>query len=338
MSSLKKILIGVVIVAVAGGAYVYIQNDGNNEAQNADKNITVVIVNPGGATYTALFDGFQDALKGVSRTGGTLSIVYKNAEGSQEKLKELVSEAVLLNPTLIATVSSPPTLQALNETKESKIPILAVLGDPTKHGYITSLQSSETNLTGIAQQSIELTPKRFEILKEIVPTVKKVAVFYDTTCGPTKDARPIANAAAPKLGLTLVEFPLTTPSRDQISEALKVVNAKDFDAIMFYPHGTLFSKSDLFLDKARAENLPIVMPDEIALKSGAIASYGPDYYTMGKQLARQAEKIFNGVLPQDIPFEQALDITLVIDTGNAEKLGIKIKNDILERADKVTAY
>ncbi len=338
MSFFKKILIGVVILAAAGGTYLYMQSGGNNEAQEEDKNLTVVIVNPGGATYTALFQGFQDALKEVTRANSTLSIVYKNAEGSQEKLKELISEAVLLNPTLIATVSSPPTLQALNETKESKIPILAVLGDPTKHGYITSLQSSETNLTGIAQQSIELTPKRFEILKEIVPKAKKVAVFYDTTCGPTKDARPIANAAAPKLGLTLVEFPLTTPSRDQVSEALKVVNAKDFDAVMFYPHGTLFSKADLFLDKARAEKLPIVMPDEIALEKGAIASYGPDYYSMGKQLARQAEKIFKGVLPQDIPFEQALDITLVIDTGNAEKLGITIQNDILERADKVTAH
>ena len=82
------------------------------------------------------------------------------------------------------TISGPPTFQALKET--NSVPILTAIGDPVEHGYIKSIQSSETNLTGIAQQNIELTPKRFELLKEMIPSVKRVAVFYDTTCGPTK--------------------------------------------------------------------------------------------------------------------------------------------------------
>ncbi|MBI5078352.1 MAG: ABC transporter substrate-binding protein [Candidatus Yonathbacteria bacterium] len=334
MSIFQKsaVIIALIFTAVAGYWY---WSSGTGVRINRKFSQSIVIVDPGGASFAELFRGFQETLKATHPDSALLSIIYMNAEGNQEKLKQFVSEAVSMNPSLIATVSSPPTLQALGETKESKIPILAVLGDPTKHGYITSLQSSGMNLSGIAQQSIELTPKRFEILKELATKVKRVAVFYDTTCGPTKEARPIANAAAPKLGLALVEFPLTTPSRDDLKKALSVVNTKDFDAIMFYPHGTLFSKSDLFLAKAKELKLPIVMPEEGALKDGAVASYGPNYYFIGKQLARQAEKVLNGVDPKDIPFEQAENIQLVIDLKNAKFLDIKIPTTVLERADKV---
>lgn len=336
MNTLQKpvvIIIAFILVAAAGYWY---WSSGPRAQINQKIAQSIVIVDPGGASYAELFRGFQETLKAAHPDStDSLSIIYKNAEGNQEKLKQFVSEAVAMNPSLIATVSSPPTLQALGETKESKIPILSVLGDPTKHGYITSLQSSGMNLSGIAQQSIELTPKRFEILKELAPKVKRVAVFYDTTCGPTKEARPIANAAATKLGLILTEFPLTTPSRDDLKKALSAVNAKDFDAIMFYPHGTLFSKSDLFLAKAKELKLPIVMPEEGALKDGAVASYGPNYYVIGKQLARQAEKILKGVKPEDIPFEQAENIQLIIDLKNAKFLDVKIPTAVLERADKV---
>lgn len=329
------VIVVVLIAILAGVSYWYFSDSGANKKEQP-KTQTVIIVNPGGTTYSELFAGFEEALRATyPGSASALSITTKNAEGNQETLKTMVSEAVAANPSLIVTVSSPPTFQALEETKESKIPILGVLGDPTKHGYITSLQSSGTNLSGIAQQSIELTPKRFEILKEIAPDVKKVAVFYDTTCGPTKVARPIANEAAPKLGLELVEIPLTIPTRDQVAEALKVVNAKDFDAIMFYPHGTLFSKSDLFLAKAREAKLPIVMPDESALASGAIASYGPDYFLMGKQLARQAVKVLRGVDPKDIPFEQAEEVRFIISLQSAKDLGVQIANQVLEHADKV---
>lgn len=333
--SQKSIIIIIVFLLIAGGGYWYLSSGRGSQVKEKPAQ-SVIIVNPGGTTYGELFKGFEEALRATyPGQRSSLTITTKNAEGNQETLKAMVSEAVAANPSLIVTVSSPPTLQALEETKESKIPILAVLGDPTKHGYITSLQSSGTNLSGIAQQSIELTPKRFEILKEISPKVKRVAVFYDTTCGPTKVARPIANAAAPKLGLTLVEFPLTTPTREQVAEALKAVNAKDFDAIIFYPHGTLFSKSDLFLTKAKEAKLPIVMPDESALAKGAIASYGPDYFLMGKQLSRQALKVLSGVDPKDIPFEQAEEVWFIISLQNAKDLGIQIANQVLEHADKV---
>ena len=131
-------------------------------------------VSPGGAAYGKFFAGFQEAIAEINRVNDAeISLVFKNAEGDSQKLKELISEAVVMKPDIIATISSPPTAQALKETKETQIPILTALGDPVEHGYIKSLQSSGTNLAGIAQQNIELTPKRFEILKELVPAAKK---------------------------------------------------------------------------------------------------------------------------------------------------------------------
>lgn len=331
----------IVIIVLAGAGYWYSTNKTKNGNDGVVSNTLakkhkVIIVSPGGVTYAELFKGFEEALRvSYPESASTLTIEIKNAEGSQDALKKMISEAVAEGPSLIVTASSPPTLQALDETKVSKIPILSVLGDPTKHGYIPSLQSSGTNLSGIAQQSIELTPKRFEILKKLFPRVKRVAVFYDTTCGPTKEARPIANAAAPKLGLTLVEFPLTSPTRDQVTQSLKVVNAKDFDAIIFYPHGTLFSKSDLYINKAKEVGIPIIMPDETSLASGAVASFGPDFYLTGKQLTRLAIKVLNGADPKNIPFEQAEDVKFVVSLKSLKALGKEIPNDVIDQVDKV---
>ncbi|MBI5147533.1 MAG: ABC transporter substrate-binding protein [Parcubacteria group bacterium] len=328
------IILGIAAVAAAAGVYWY----GKRAPVVVEKrSFLVIAVNPGGAAYTKFFDGFKEAIAGINgKNDADVSLIFKNAEGDAKKLKELVTAAVVMKPDIIATISGPPTLQALNETKASKIPILTALGDPVEHGYVKSLQSSETNLTGIAQQNIELTPKRFEILKELVPAVKRVAVFYDTGCGPTKKARPIANAAAPVLGLTLTEFPLTDPTRDEVAGALGAVNKRDFDAIIFYPHGTLFSKSDLFLKRAAEEKLPIIMPDEESLASGALASYGPDYFEMGKALGRMAEKIIiGGESPENIPLEQPSKINFIINLAGAKKLGIAIPEAVLKSADRI---
>ncbi len=331
------IVLAVAAIAAAGGVYYWYAK---KEPPVSRRVFLVAAVNPGGAAYGKFFDGFKEALAEISgKNGEEVTLILKNAEGDSKKLKEFISEAAAMRPDIIATISGPPTLQALEETKESKTPILTALGDPVEHGYIKSLQSSETNLTGIAQQNIELTPKRFEILKELVPAVKKVAVFYDTTCGPTKKARPIANAAAPALGLTLTEFPLTAPTRDEVSDALKAVNKKDFDALIFYPHGTFFSKSDLFLKKAVEEKLPIIMPDEESLASGALASYGPSYFEMGKSLGKMAEKILiGGARPESIPFEQPDKIESIVNLETAKKLQISLPEAVIKRADRVVEY
>ena len=325
-------------VAAAGGVYYRYQRQAPVAAPK--RSFLIAAVSPGGAAYGKFFAGFQEAIAEINRVNDAeISLVFKNAEGDSQKLKELISEAVVMKPDIIATISSPPTAQALKETKETQIPILTALGDPVEHGYIKSLQSSGTNLAGIAQQNIELTPKRFEILKELVPAAKKVAVFYDTTCGATKKARPIANAAAPALGLTLTEFPLTNPTSDETAGALEAVSGKDFDALIFYPHGTLFSKSDLFLKKAAEEKLPIIMPDEESLAGGALASYGPSYFKMGKALGKMAEKILiGGARPEDVPFEQPNKIEFIINLTAARKLGISLPEAVLKRADRVVEY
>ena len=262
-----------------------------------------------------------------------VEIIYKDSGGDPDKLKQFIDEAVALNPDAIATISAPPTLALKDKT--SRIPILTALGDPVEHGYIKNLQGSGINIAGVSQKTIELTLKRIEILKRAVPSVKKIAIFYDTTCGPTKKARPVANKQAPELGVELVEFPLTMPSRAELEKELQKVTQKDFDALMFYPHGTLFAKSDLFIKRAKEEKLPIVMPEEASMGDTAIASYGPDYGELGRTLALIARKVLNGEDPGNIPFEQPSSIQFIINEKNAKILGITISENVIEIANKV---
>lgn len=331
----KLIFIGILAVSLGGISW-YVYQRGFPLLTPETHSHTVFFVNPGGPAYENFFNGAEDRLKELHHEKSlSVKINKSDAEGNPETLKTMITEAVKAKPDIIVTISSQPTQQAIKES-DGQIPILSALGDPVEHGYVDSLKESGTNLSGVAQQNISLTPKRLELLKELVPTVKKVAVFYDTTCGPTKKARPIANELAPKIGLELTEFALTNPSRLELEEALKKITKKDYDALIFYPHGTLFSKADLFLKRAREENLPIIMPNEESLSLGAIASYGPSYYEMGRLIARLAEKILTDKIDiKKLPFEQPSIIDFYVSVSNAEKLGITISPEIANKAKLV---
>lgn len=321
-------------VVLTGGALWYVYQKKSPVA--VSHNHTIYLVNPGGPAYQSYFDNVESRLKELHHEGGAdIRFYKKNAEGNPDTLKAMISEAVQAKPDIIVTISSQPTQQAVKES-EGQIPILSTLGDPVEHGYVESLKGSGTNLSGVAQQNISLTPKRLELLKKLDPTIKKVAVFYDTTCGPTKKARPIANELAPQIGLELVEFGLTNPSRAELEEALKQVTKEAYDALIFYPHGTLFAKADLFLKRAQEIGLPIIMPNEESLALGAIASYGPAYSEMGKLTARLAEKILTDKIAIGaLPWEQPNNIDFYVSLSNAEKLGITISPEIANNAKLV---
>lgn len=328
---MKKILLGVgaVLLASFGSWYVYTAY----QVEETKEGYTIYLVNPGGAAYQAYFDAIEYQLNQSSASQKRqIEFVKKDAFGNPETLSSLVLEAVAANPDILITVSSQPTQLAIKESK-GMIPVLSTLGDPVEHGYVESLKGSGTNLGGVAQQNISLTPKRLELLKELVPNIKKVAIFYDTNCGPTKKARPIANALAQKIGVTVTEFPLTNPSREDLEQALAAVTRGEYDGLLFYPHGSLFSKSDLFLKHATQENLPIIMPNEEALEQGAIAVYGPSYADMGKLIARVAEKILTDKLEvKNLPWEQPSTIHYFVSQTNAAKLKIPINQETASKA------
>lgn len=327
----KKITLAIVVVLIIiSGFYYYKAKVSPGESSAAKKNM--LVINPGGTAFSLFLNSFMDEFA-KNNYNDNVNVIYKDSAGDPEKLKQFINEAVELRPDVIVTISAPPTLLLKDKIKD--IPILTALGDPVEHGYIKSLQGSEINIAGISQKTIELTPKRIEILKRAVPSVKKIAIFYDTTCGPTKKARPVANAQAPELGVELVEFPLTMPSRADLDKELQKVSNKDFDALMFYPHGTLFAKSDLFLKRAEEEKLPIIMPEEASIGEVAIASYGPDYAELGRNLVFIARKVLNGENPGNIPFEQPSSIQLVVNEKSAKAIGITIPESVIEIANKV---
>lgn len=331
---MKKIILVALAVVLSGGTLWYVYR--NQSPVAVSHSHTVYLVSPGGPAYESYFENVESRLKEIHHgAGADIRFVSKNAEGNPDTLKAMITEAVQAKPDIIVTISSQPTQQAVKES-EGKIPVLSALGDPVEHGYVDSLKGSGTNLSGVAQQNISLTPKRLELLKELVPTVKKVAVFYDTTCGPTKKARPIASELAPQIGLELTEFGLTNPSRADLEAELKKVTKKDYDALIFYPHGTLFAKADLFLKRATEEGLPIIMPNEEALADGALASYGPSYSEMGKLTARLAEKILTDKIAiGELPWEQPSVIDFYVSLSSAEKLGITISPTIANKAKLV---
>lgn len=296
----------------------------------------VFIISPGEDSFTSFFGKFKEELQQTHYLGDNsdLKMIYRDTRGSEENLGKFINEAISTNPDIIVTISG-VSARAIQE-KIPNIPILAALGDPVENGYVSSLRGSGNNIAGIAYQSVALTPKRLEILKKLSPRkIKRVAIFYDTTNIPTANARSVAAAHAGEIGLELVEFPVTNPTREELALALSRIDHEHYDALMFYPSAGLYMDSDLFLARATKEHLPIVMPDEESTRVGAVASYGPDYADMGRMLAHTANTVLDGTNPAEIPFRQSTKINFVINRKLMKEFGFNICPELGDIATKV---
>jgi len=333
---MRTLAVAVVLFALAvGGGFLYM----NSKTAVLTTIPTIGIINPGGDAFTKFADGF---LAGMAergyREGENIHFEIRNAEGDGDLLPGFIDEFVSADVDALILMAGPSTRYALEQTQT--IPILTIIGSPVHHGYAESLESSGKNLTGIAHTNIELTTKRIELVKEALPEVEKIAVFYDTTCGPTKAFRPLGQQVAEEVGVQLTEFALTQPTEEEVSSALDSAlgGEEEFDAVLFYPHSTLFKQWDTFAQKAKEYGLPIMAPEESNISEGrAFASYGADYFEAGKQLSRQTHKILSGVPASDIPFETSRSITYVINTKNVEDISLELSQDALRQSDKTVS-
>ncbi len=263
--------------------------------------------------------------------GKNLQIERRGAEGHLDRLSQFVADLVASPVDVIATTGYPTALAAKQATT---LPIVAVnAGDPVATGLVTSLSRPDGNLTGISDVSAEVTPKRLELLKQIAPQLRRVAVLWNADdLGMTLRYR-AAEAGAQALGIVVV--PLGVREPDDFGVAFETMDRDKPDAILMVTDSlTLLNRKRVF-DFAAAHRLPAIYEFGSIVRDGGLMSYGPDEDESYGRWAALVARVLNGAKPADLPFEQPTKFALFINLKTAKELQLSVPPLLLAQADEV---
>ena len=285
------------------------------------------------APVAHLVAAFRDGLKEAGYVvGQNVAIEYRWAEGRYDRLPALAAELVARNVDVIATSGGPPAAHAA-KSATSAIPIVFSASDPVERGLVASLARPGGNLTGVGILSVELMPKRLELLSELVPQARVLALMVNPTNANADRIVPEMQEAARARGLQLHLLNASTESE---------INAA-FDALVQLPADALVVGSDPFIDSRRTQlvalaarhAVPTIHEWRETAVAGGLISYGASLTGMYHQAGIYAGKILNGAKPADLPIQQPTKFELVINLISAKALGLTIPQSILQRADEV---
>lgn len=279
------------------------------------------------------YEAFRLGLRDLGRVEGkSINIEYRYAEGRRDLVPDLAADLVRLKVDVIVASVLTDAQAALKATRAIPI-VMAVGGDLVGSGLVESLARPGGIITGLTQMAPELTGKRLELLKAIVPKLSRVAVVWN----------PLATGSA----LAWKEIQLPAQQLGVRLHSLEVRSTNDFDAAFEDAAraraGALFVTGDPVVlanlkriaDFAAKSRLPSIFQFSDFANVGGLVSYGPDLVDMYRRAAAYVDKILKGAKPGDLPVEQPTKFEMVINLKTAKALGIKIPNSILLRADRV---
>ena len=215
----------------------------------------------------------------------------------------------------------------------SRIPIVfAGVRDPLGPSLIQSFALPGGNITGVTHLDLELSPKRLEVFREIVPGLKRVLFLYEANDAYSMKTARAYRDAAHRLGIELVEQAVQTTEEAQA--ALAQISKGEVDGILKSPPLSL-NIPGFILETAGQRGIPTMFDAAFWAEQGGLASYGPDFYASGRQAARLVDKIIKGANPAEIPVEVNTKIEFTINLKVAKALGLTIAPEVLYRADRI---
>ena len=262
--------------------------------------------------------------------GHTIAIEYRWSELRPERLAEIAAEFVRLRVDVIVTVGS---VARLVKQVTTNIPIVFTVGiDPVGSGLVASLARPGGNVTGLSIQASELAGKRLELLREIVPQLRRVAIMFSADNSESVLEMGETQAGALRLGLEVAL--LAIRRAEDIGPAFQGLKSRA-DALYVALESRLALSRGRILTTALIERLPTIFGDQAHVKAGALMSYGPNFSDLLRRSADYVDKILRGTKPGDIPVEQPTKFELAINLTTAKALGLTVPPTLLDRADLV---
>jgi putative tryptophan/tyrosine transport system substrate-binding protein len=263
--------------------------------------------------------------------GRTVAIEYRWAEGRTERTAEIAAELVRLKVNVIMTYGTAPVVAAKQVT--SIIPVVfAVAGDPVGNGLVASLARPGSNVTGLSIQSTDSAAKKLELLREIIPGLRRLAIMANVDAPVAVLEMGEVQAAARTLGLEAVTLEIRRA--EDIAPAIDALKGRA-DALYVCGDPLVITNRVRINTSALGARLPTTYNVKESVEAGGLMSYGPNFSDLFRRAADLVDKILRGAKPADIPVEQPTKFDLVINLTTAKALGLEIPPTLLARADEV---
>jgi putative ABC transport system substrate-binding protein len=304
------------------------------EAQQAAKMRRIGFLGNSTAALEANLVGpFRDGLRDLGYLEGqNILIEYRWAEGQYERFPALIAELIALKIDVIVTAGTPAT-KAVKKATTSVPLVMVAVGDPVATGIVASLRRPGGNITGLTSMSEDLEGKRLELLREVLPTVSRVAVLWNpdnqSLLAELKEIR----AAAQVLGMKVQALEVRTPG--ELEETFKAIVRERPRALLVMADRFFLQNRQRIMDFATKQRLPGVYAYRELVEAGGLMSFGPSYPGMHRRAATYVDKLLRGVSPADLPVERPTKFDLVINLKTAKALGLTIPPSLLQRADQV---
>jgi putative ABC transport system substrate-binding protein len=277
--------------------------------------------------------GFKDRLKDLGYTeGDNLVFEIRDMKGDRSSLRTEANELATKKMDLILTTGTRATEAAKGATKQIPI-VFRHPADPVALGLVKNAKRPDANVTGVAAFSSDMALKRLEILKILVPNLRRVHVFYDSNNRYSPDNLAAVEKAAAKLQLEVIDHPVK--SGDELKKSFDKLQARDGDAIFQIADDLVESNASGLFDTAKKLKMPTIFDDESWAGKGSLATYGPNYTQMGRQAGDLADKLLKGAKPKDLPVQSANKFDLVINLRTANAIGLNIPPETLNKADRI---
>jgi putative ABC transport system substrate-binding protein len=279
-------------------------------------------------------EAFRQGLRELGYVEGkNIIIEYRYAEGKLDRLKELAAELVRLQVDVIVTAGGQSTPPAKEAT--STIPIVMSHDpDPVASGFVASLARPGGNITGLSSLAPELSGKRLELLKEIVPRLSHVAVIGTSTNSGNAQSLNELELAARAFGVNLQYLDVLSPK--DFETIFQVAGKGRADAVLLLVAGTVAAAHRTKIaELAVKSRLPVIYNRREYVEAGGLLTYSVSVTDLDRRAATYVDKVLKGAKPADLPVEQPTKFELVINLKAAKQIGLTIPPNVLARADRV---
>jgi ABC-type uncharacterized transport system substrate-binding protein len=285
------------------------------------------------STNAARREAFRQGLRELSYVEGkNIVIEWRSADGKLDRLPGLATELVRLKVDIIVTTGGAVTRAAKQAT--SAIPIVMTNDpDPVANRFVASLSHPGGNITGVSTLAPELSGKRLEILREVVPTLSRMAVLGTSTTAAYAQVIRELEPAAKTLKVQLQN--LDVLDSKEIETAFLAASKGRAEAVLTLGGGVLGSQRSQIVELAVKHRLPVMYHARQFVEGGGLMYYGVDESTLDRQAATYVDKILKGAKPGDLSVEQPKKFDFIINLKAAKQIGLTIPPNVLARADRV---
>jgi ABC-type uncharacterized transport system substrate-binding protein len=285
-------------------------------------------------TFGYLVDAFRQGLSDTGYVEGrNVAIEFRWAQGQYDRLPALLADLVQRRVSVLAATTTPGALAAKAAT--GSIPIVfATDGDPVRLGLVASLSRPAGNVTGVTQLNVEVAPKRVELVRELIPAARTIALLVNPSNPLAQPVVQDSQAAAGTLGLQL--HVLEARNEGDFDAAFKAAVDTRADALVIASADPLFgSRAEQLGALALRHRLPAIHQFRRFAAAGGVASYGGSFTDSYRQVGVYTGRILKSEKPADLPVQQSTKLELILNLKTATALGIDVPRTLLARADEV---